>query len=63
MPHVYMWKEEKDFEVNVFCLLDCIFMFVIDFMLNFAQKNCLTFRGGEGGGLKLNVTMTLFFKK
>ena len=34
----------------VFCLLDCIFMFVIDFMLNFAQKNCLTFGGGGGGG-------------
>ena len=52
MPHVYMWKEEKDFEVNVFCLLDCIFMFVIDFMLNFAQKNCLTFKGGGGGGVE-----------
>ena len=28
MPHVYMWKEEKDFEVNVFIVVDFIFMFV-----------------------------------
>ena len=38
------------------CVL-CVFLFLYD---KFCVENCVTF---VGGGLKLNVTMTLFFPK
>ena len=53
MPHVYMWKEEKEFQVNVLFVLilfSCLYQAVsIDLYVEFCTKNCLTFRGGRGG--------------